>query len=289
MTATSGTEDSTFTFAFVPLACAVSAMLCEMVGSGVSSRVRRGHADEAEVKGDLDFDVVLCQSELTDRTLQLCLLLPPGFQPVSLHSYHTQPRATLCVLFNGCLMELNSHPSCSGPPISARELSNCVCARLSVCVSTWCPPSDSLPGFGIRARVTLSSSASHLSFQHFLFLVSAVCSYISQPEFGLNIYDCSSPTLSLSRRPFRSSSCLLSALSLWHASCSLSAVFSHLWFAGCVGSSKLTSLAGFIYLSLSAALSVISELRHGCCRQFGALRDSGHRRRKIPFPSWNTA
>lgn len=130
------TEESTFTRVSVLLACAVSAMLCEVVGSGVSARVRGGVADEEEVKGDLEFDVVLCQSELTDRALQLCLLLPPGFQPVSLHSYHTQPRATLCVLFNGCLMELNSHPSCSGPPISARELSKCVCARARVC--TWC-------------------------------------------------------------------------------------------------------------------------------------------------------
>lgn len=74
---------------FVLLACAVSAMLCEVVGSGVGSRVRRGHGDQEEqeekeeVKGELDFDVVLCQSELTDRALQLCLLLPPGFQPVS--------------------------------------------------------------------------------------------------------------------------------------------------------------------------------------------------------------
>ncbi|XP_075889352.1 glycerol-3-phosphate acyltransferase 2, mitochondrial isoform X2 [Nelusetta ayraudi] len=62
-------------------ACAVSAMLCEVVSSGVSARVRGGVPDEEEVKGDLEFDVVLCQSELTDRALQLCLLLPPGFQP----------------------------------------------------------------------------------------------------------------------------------------------------------------------------------------------------------------
>uniref|UniRef100_H3BXE6 Glycerol-3-phosphate acyltransferase 2, mitochondrial n=1 Tax=Tetraodon nigroviridis TaxID=99883 RepID=H3BXE6_TETNG len=32
-------------------------------------------------KGDMDFDVVLCQSELMERALQLCRLLPPGFLP----------------------------------------------------------------------------------------------------------------------------------------------------------------------------------------------------------------
>uniref|UniRef100_A0A8C4IJZ4 Glycerol-3-phosphate acyltransferase 2, mitochondrial n=1 Tax=Dicentrarchus labrax TaxID=13489 RepID=A0A8C4IJZ4_DICLA len=47
-------------------ACAVSAMLCEVAGSGVS---------------DMEFDVVLCESELTERALQLCHLLPPGFMP----------------------------------------------------------------------------------------------------------------------------------------------------------------------------------------------------------------
>uniref|UniRef100_A0A3Q0R6A2 Glycerol-3-phosphate acyltransferase 2, mitochondrial n=1 Tax=Amphilophus citrinellus TaxID=61819 RepID=A0A3Q0R6A2_AMPCI len=47
-------------------ACAVSAMLCEVAHSGVS---------------DPEFDVVLCQSELTERALQLCHLLPPGFMP----------------------------------------------------------------------------------------------------------------------------------------------------------------------------------------------------------------
>ncbi|XP_042344720.1 glycerol-3-phosphate acyltransferase 2, mitochondrial [Plectropomus leopardus] len=62
-------------------ACAVSAMLCEVVSSGVSSRVRSGGMDGEQVNGDMDFDVVLCQSELTERALQLCHLLPPGFMP----------------------------------------------------------------------------------------------------------------------------------------------------------------------------------------------------------------
>uniref|UniRef100_A0A3P8TQT6 Glycerol-3-phosphate acyltransferase 2, mitochondrial n=1 Tax=Amphiprion percula TaxID=161767 RepID=A0A3P8TQT6_AMPPE len=48
-------------------ACAVSAMLCEVAFSGV--------------KEDMEFDVVLCQSNLTERALQLCHLLPPGFMP----------------------------------------------------------------------------------------------------------------------------------------------------------------------------------------------------------------
>ncbi|KAM9360108.1 glycerol-3-phosphate acyltransferase 2, mitochondrial [Symphorus nematophorus] len=62
-------------------ACAVSAMLCEVAGSGVSSRVRSGSVDGEKLKGDMEFDVVLCQSELTERALQLCHLLPPGSMP----------------------------------------------------------------------------------------------------------------------------------------------------------------------------------------------------------------
>ncbi|CAJ1069119.1 glycerol-3-phosphate acyltransferase 2%2C mitochondrial isoform X2 [Xyrichtys novacula] len=62
-------------------ACAVSAMLCEVACSGVSSRVRSDGVDGEEVKGDMEFDVALCQSELTERALQLCHLLPPGFMP----------------------------------------------------------------------------------------------------------------------------------------------------------------------------------------------------------------
>uniref|UniRef100_A0A3B3ZHD9 Uncharacterized protein n=1 Tax=Periophthalmus magnuspinnatus TaxID=409849 RepID=A0A3B3ZHD9_9GOBI len=55
-------------------ACAVSAMLSEVAVSGVS---------------DMEFDVVLCQTELTNRALQLCHLLPPGFMPPcqSSHSF----------------------------------------------------------------------------------------------------------------------------------------------------------------------------------------------------------
>lgn len=71
---------------FVSLACAVSAMLCEMVSSGISSRLRWDGVEGEEVKGDLAFDVVLCQAELTERALQLCHLLPPGFVPVRLNS-----------------------------------------------------------------------------------------------------------------------------------------------------------------------------------------------------------
>lgn len=71
------------------LACVVSAMLCEVVASGVSTGVKSGGDDGEKGKGDMDFDVVLCQSELMERALQLCRLLPPGFLPVSLNSYHT--------------------------------------------------------------------------------------------------------------------------------------------------------------------------------------------------------
>uniref|UniRef100_A0A3Q3MF33 Glycerol-3-phosphate acyltransferase 2, mitochondrial n=1 Tax=Labrus bergylta TaxID=56723 RepID=A0A3Q3MF33_9LABR len=62
-------------------ACAVSAMLCDVACSGVSSRVRSDGVDGEELKGDMEFDVALCQSELNERALQLCHLLPPGFMP----------------------------------------------------------------------------------------------------------------------------------------------------------------------------------------------------------------
>ncbi|XP_056134529.1 glycerol-3-phosphate acyltransferase 2, mitochondrial [Lampris incognitus] len=62
-------------------ACAVSAMLSEVAGRGVSGRVRRDGVEGDEVKGSLEFDVVLCQEELTEKALQLCHLLPPGFKP----------------------------------------------------------------------------------------------------------------------------------------------------------------------------------------------------------------
>lgn len=116
------------------LACAVSAMLCEVVASGVSSRVKSGGVDGEEVKGDMDFDVVLCQSELMERALQLCHLLPPGFLPVSLNSYHTS-QTQPCVSLSGCLIGLNSHSSCSATPIFGREKGSdlCVCFS-SVCV-----------------------------------------------------------------------------------------------------------------------------------------------------------
>lgn len=116
------------------VACAVSAMLCEVASSGVSSRMRSGIVGEEEVKGDMEFDVVLCQSELTERALQLCHLLPPGFMPVSLKSYHTS-HTQPCVSFSGCLMELNSYSTCSSAPISVREGLQIVCVCfVSVCV-----------------------------------------------------------------------------------------------------------------------------------------------------------
>ncbi|KAM9392840.1 glycerol-3-phosphate acyltransferase 2, mitochondrial [Pholidichthys leucotaenia] len=62
-------------------ACAVSAMLREVAVNGVGSSARSDHKEGEGVKGDLEFDVVLCESELTERALQLCHLLPPGFVP----------------------------------------------------------------------------------------------------------------------------------------------------------------------------------------------------------------
>lgn len=177
---------------FLFSACAVYAMLCEVVGSGVSSRVKSGGVDEEEVKGDMEFDVVLCQSELTERALQLCHLLPPGFMPVSLNSSHTQPHATLCVSFNGCLMELNSHSSCSGAPISAREVSNCLCVLcvcVCLCVSMYVLHQTDFQGSESEPEMLFLSLFAYLSFQQLLFLVSIACSYVFSPH--------SSPKISL--------------------------------------------------------------------------------------------
>lgn len=86
---------------FLLSACAVSAMLCEVAGSGVSSRVKSGDVDEEEMKGDPEFDVVLSQSELTERALQLSHLLPPGFIPVSGNRYHSsKPLCLIHWMFN---------------------------------------------------------------------------------------------------------------------------------------------------------------------------------------------
>ena len=137
-------------FVLLFLACAVSAMLCEVANSGIGSRVRTSDVNGEEVTSDMEFDVVLCQSELTEKALQLCHLLPPGFMTVSLNSFHTHARmhthththththrhAPQCVSFNGCLMELNSHSSCSAASISGRESFQIVCVCLS-CVSVW--------------------------------------------------------------------------------------------------------------------------------------------------------
>ncbi|XP_024860876.1 glycerol-3-phosphate acyltransferase 2, mitochondrial [Kryptolebias marmoratus] len=62
-------------------ACAVSAMLCEVVFTGVSSRVRTDGVKGEGVKGDMEFDVVLGQSELAEKALRLCHLLPSGVMP----------------------------------------------------------------------------------------------------------------------------------------------------------------------------------------------------------------
>lgn len=52
----------------VCVACAVSALLCEMAGCG---------------GGEMEFDVALGQEELTEKSLQLAHLLPAGYIPVS--------------------------------------------------------------------------------------------------------------------------------------------------------------------------------------------------------------
>lgn len=90
--------------------------------------MKSGSVDGEKVKGDMDFDVVLCQSELTERALQLCHLLPPGFLPVGLNSYH-RSHAQPCVSLSGCLIELNSHSSGPTAHVFGRER-----VRGSVCI-----------------------------------------------------------------------------------------------------------------------------------------------------------
>ncbi|KAF7200600.1 glycerol-3-phosphate acyltransferase 2, mitochondrial isoform X1 [Nothobranchius furzeri] len=62
-------------------ACATSAMLREVVNAGLGSRVRTDSVKEEKVEGDMEFDVVFGQSELMEKALQLCHLLPPGVMP----------------------------------------------------------------------------------------------------------------------------------------------------------------------------------------------------------------
>ncbi|KAK5870970.1 hypothetical protein PBY51_003874 [Eleginops maclovinus] len=62
-------------------ACVVSAMLCGVVCSGIGNRVTSDSVDGERVSGDIEFDVLLSESELTERALQLSHLLPPGFLP----------------------------------------------------------------------------------------------------------------------------------------------------------------------------------------------------------------
>ena len=69
-------------------ACAVSAMLCEVAGCGGSSRIRGEEIKGDEVRGEMEFDVALCQDELTERALQLTHLLPPGYIPVSTYTHN---------------------------------------------------------------------------------------------------------------------------------------------------------------------------------------------------------
>lgn len=208
------------------LACAVSAMLCEVANSGIGSRVRTGSVDGEEVTSDMEFDVVLCQSELTEKALQLCHLLPPGFMTVSLNSYHTRTHThtTQCVSFNGCLMELNSHSSCSAASISGRELSNCVCVCLS-CVSVC----GCVCTCFIRVTLRAPNQSQKCCFFLCLFTFDfSSCSFLSPllaAMFSHPIPHTRNITPALIHLPAIFYSCpLISATSLLYTLCSVSAV-----------------------------------------------------------------
>lgn len=83
------------------------------------------------------------------------------------------------VSFSGCLMELNSHSSCSAASISDRERFWIVCV-LCICVAEYVhAPSDWLQGLQVWARNTIVFA--HLSLEQPLFLVSSACSSVSHP------------------------------------------------------------------------------------------------------------
>lgn len=151
-------------------------MLCEVVASGVSSRVKSGSVDGAKVKGDMDFDVVLCQSELMERALQLCHLLPPGFLPVSLDSY--QP--ALCL--TQWMLNRAEQPFillCNPDLWQTEESDLCVyfsSVHVSVTLSLF---SDSQP------ELLFLSLFAHPLFQQLLFLVFVAWGYVSYPIFLL--------------------------------------------------------------------------------------------------------
>lgn len=265
---------------FLFSACAVYAMLCEVVGSGVSSRVKSDGVDEEEVKGDMEFDVVLCQSELTERALQLCHLLPPGFMPVSLNSYHTATRNPVCLIqwmFNGAEQPfiLLWCPYLCQRGFKLFVCTLCLCVFVCEYVRA---PSDWLSGLRIWARDAIPFSVclpfisaaalsclyslqlcfltpfltkkyhfcSHPSAGHFLFCSSDLC-YISTTHLMLSV------------------SCLLRYVRGW--SCSVPLTLRHHW-------------ASFSP-PLSPALSVIPEFLFGCSWQFGPLWDPGYGRSKI--------
>ncbi len=86
------------------IACAVSAMLSEVVGCGGG--------------GDLEFDVVLGQEELTEKSLQLTHLLSPGFIPVSLTQTHT--RASYYDVYNHVDASSDSYSHLARPSVSKK-------------------------------------------------------------------------------------------------------------------------------------------------------------------------
>lgn len=99
------------------------------------------------------------------------------FEFISHALTHTQ-----CLAFNGCLMELNSHSSCSAASVSARLRFWIVCMHcVSVCGSV-CTCSIKMTSRAPNlSQKYYSFLFAHLSFQQLLFLVCVACSYISLP------------------------------------------------------------------------------------------------------------
>lgn len=239
------------------LACAVSAMLCEVAVSGVSSRVRSDGVDGDEVKGDMEFDVVLCQSELTERALWLCHLLPPGFMPVSLNSNHTHththPVCLIQWMFNGaeqpfillCCFYLRQ-----------RGVGLCVC----VCIVYLC---DSVCTCSIR----LTSRAPNLCQKYYSFLCLPTfdlsnCSFLSlllealflNPFFTEKYGSCSRTPVGHLSFSCSDCCCISTKYLMFSVSCLL-LHFLDIWWDEAVGVSKLCSLLGLPILSLSSPVT----------------------------------
>lgn len=163
------------------------------------------------------------------------------------------------------------------PYLCQRGFKLFVCT-LCLCVSTYVLHQSDFQGSESEPEMLFLSLFAYLSFQQLLFLVSIACSCVFSPHSSPK--NIASALILLPAISY--SAPLISATSLLHTLCSLSAVFLDMWWTEAVCASNLASPLSFLFSPpLSPALSVIPEFRFGCSWQFGPLWDPGYGRSKI--------